>query len=81
MSNQIVPSIELVFKKLLTQLEKKLEQVDLALYEKLSEDEDKHENMVQYYQNSLVWLKSFHNKVGSLAKDQLKGQMQQQLEF
>jgi hypothetical protein len=45
------------------------------LCEKLSEEEERHESMVQHYQNSLVWLKKFHIKMGNLSKEQLKGQM------
>lgn len=77
MSNQIIPQIEQILKKSITQLEQRLQQVDVALCEKLAEDEEKNEQMVQHYQNSLVWLKMFHQKVGNLAKDQLKSQMQQ----
>ena len=81
MSGQIVPQIEQILKKSVAQLEQKLQQVDVALCEKLAEDEEKNEQMVHHYQNSLVWLKMFHQKVGNLAKDQLKSQMQQQVEY
>ena len=57
MSGTIVPQIEQILKKSVAQLEQKLQQVDVALCEKLAEDEEKNEQMVHHYQNSLVWLK------------------------
>lgn len=49
MSTQIVPAIEQALKKLLTNLEKPVSQINLALCEKLSVEEDRNENMVNYY--------------------------------
>lgn len=49
MSAQIVPAIEQALKKLLANLEKPVSQINLALCEKLSVEEDRNENMVNYY--------------------------------
>lgn len=57
------------------QLDERLCDVDLVLSEKLEEEEQRWESMVDYFQNSLQWLKMFHKKVGILAKDQIKSQM------
>ena len=37
--------------------------------------------MANHYQNSLIWLKMFHKKLGVMAKEQIKDQMIQQIEY
>jgi len=49
-----------------------MDQVDQALCEKLSNEEEKQDNMVNHYQSSLTWLKMFHKKLGVMAKEQIK---------
>ena len=79
MTSHIVPAIESTMKKLLGNLEKPINEVNLALCEKLAEEEDKSENMMNYYQNSLERLLWIHQRMGMLSQQQLKAQMQQQI--
>ena len=76
MQTQIVPAIEAQLKKMLGNLEKPLEEVNLALCEKLSVEEDRNENMVNYYQNSLEKLLWMHQRMGQMSQQQLKHNLQ-----
>lgn len=49
MSTQIVPTIEATLKKVLTNIEKPINDLNLALCEKLVEEEDRQESMMNYY--------------------------------
>ena len=49
MSAQIVPAIEKALKKMLADLEMPVSQINKALCEKLSVEEDRNENMINYY--------------------------------
>ena len=79
MQSQIVPAIESQLKKMLGNLEKPLEEVNLALCEKLSVEEDRNENMINYYQNSLEKLLWIHQRMGQMSHQQFKQNLQQQL--
>lgn len=68
MSAQIVPAIEQALKKMLTDLEKPVSQINMALCEKLSVEEDRNENMINYYQNSLERLLWIHQRMGMLSQ-------------
>ena len=48
--------------------------------EKLTEEEDRHDKIINHYQNSLHWLKLFHKKVGTMAKEQINSQISQQMD-
>ena len=60
MSTQIVPAIEKSLKKMLSSIDKPVSQINLALCEKLAVEEDRNENMINYYQNSLERLLWIH---------------------
>ena len=49
MSTQIVPAIEQALRKMLADLEMPVSQINKALCEKLSVEEDRNENMINYY--------------------------------
>ena len=49
MSAQIVPAIEQALRKMLADLEMPVSQINKALCEKLSVEEDRNENMINYY--------------------------------
>ena len=68
MSAQIVPAIEQALKKMLADLEKPVSQINMALCEKLSVEEDRNENMINYYQNSLERLLWIHQRMGMLSQ-------------
>ena len=68
METNIVPSIEGCMKKVLLQIENKLEDVDQALSEKLQSEEERYESMFEYYKDSMNWLQLFHNKIQDVAK-------------
>jgi len=72
LQGQILPSLETSMKQMLSSLEKKLQQVDVALCEKLAEEEERWKAMQTQYQNSLSWLKLFHKKVGQMAQDMIR---------
>ena len=78
LQGQILPSLEASLKQMLSNLEKKLQQVDVALCEKLAEEEDRWRAMQTQYQNSLSWLKLFHKKVGQMAQEMIRQQMREQ---
>jgi len=78
LQGQILPSLETSMKQMLSSLEKKLQQVDVALCEKLAEEEERWKAMQTQYQNSLSWLKLFHKKVGQMAQDMIRQQMREQ---
>lgn len=72
LQGQILPSLEASLKQMLQNLEKKLQQVDVALCEKLAEEEERWKAMQTQYQNSLSWLKLFHKKVGQMAQEMIR---------
>lgn len=78
LQGQILPSLESSLKQMLSNLEKKLQQVDVALCEKLAEEEERWKAMQTQYQNSLSWLKLFHKKVGQMAQEMIRQQMREQ---
>jgi len=53
MASSIVPQISETLRKLMGQIDERLKDVDLALSEKLDEEEHRWESMVDYFQNSL----------------------------
>jgi len=62
-------------KNMLTSLEKPINEINVALCEKLTIEEDKQDNMMGYYENSLERLIWMHQRVGLLSQKQLKGQI------
>jgi len=80
MQTQIVPAIESTLKKVLTNIEKPMQEINIALCEKLSADEDRNEGMVSYYQNSLERLLWVHQRMGMMSQQQVKQQLQQQMQ-
>ena len=79
MTTQIVPMLESHLKNMLLNLEKPMEEVNIALCEKLSVEEDRNESMLKYYENSLERLVWIHQWMGMLSQQQLKQQIQSQL--
>jgi hypothetical protein len=79
MTTQIVPMLESHLKNMLLNLEKPMEEVNIALCEKLSVEEDRNESMLKYYENSLERLLWIHQRMGMLSQQQLKQQIQSQL--
>jgi len=49
MTTHIVPAIESSLKKMLGNLDKPMQEINIALCEKLSVEEDRNENMINYY--------------------------------
>jgi hypothetical protein len=71
--------LESHLKNMLLNLEKPMEEVNIALCEKLSVEEDRNESMLKYYENSLERLLWIHQRMGMLSQQQLKQQIQSQL--
>jgi hypothetical protein len=79
MNAHVAPKIEQTLTKMLGNLQKPMQEINLALCEKLSVEEDRNENMINYYQNSLERLLWIHQRMGMLSQQQLRQQMQQQI--
>jgi len=43
-------------KEVMSSLDRKLNEVDGALFDKLEDEEDRYERMLDYYKNSITWL-------------------------
>lgn len=67
MNAHIVPKIEQTLTKLVGNLQKPMQEINQALCEKLSVEEDRNENMINYYQNSLERLLWIHSRMGMLS--------------
>jgi hypothetical protein len=50
LEHSILPKLEEILKGMLGQVKSPLTQINKALFEKLASDEQRHENMIKYYQ-------------------------------
>lgn len=74
-----MPDLAKITTKMMETIEKKLSQVDAALCSKLQEEAERAEKFQMQQENSLDWLKLFHEKMGNMGRDLLREMLQQQV--